>query len=75
MNINALTRQADRYHELNKKAVQNLKLMKDKDIDTLTIELTVTELTDIAILCGNNETIIRRKIRELRKTENEVIKD
>lgn len=66
MDKNKLIRQANRYEELRIKAVQNIKNARIENTEIVSIELTVEELTDIAILCGNNETVLRRLAKEIK---------
>lgn len=66
---NKLLRQADRCKKLRTKAVQQIIIARDKGTEIVSIKLTVEELTDIAILCGNNETILRRRVREIKRDE------
>lgn len=61
-----LSKQADRYKALRKKSISYLNKLKSQDNKSITVELTEEELIDIAILCGNNETIIRRKLRNMK---------
>lgn len=58
-----LLAQADRYEQLRLKAVHGINTARDTNTYKITIELSVSELTDIALLCGNGETVIRRKAK------------